>query len=295
LGKKSIVFFLLVEKTFLRTAVNALLEFMENASVLVVVMAFFMSWIGCWLPVAAVWAIALNWQPNKPLQPEQKLPLLVSLYLLAPLVLWGVIWLSNRSFLDYGLVVNISLLSSLVVGFGLGVLSLAIMFTCQFWLGWCNFEKSNIKLVPSILPTILLIALFVGGIEELVFRGFLLTELEQNYPIWLAAATSSLIFAVLHLVWEQHETIPQLPGLWLMGMMLALARVADGGSLGIAWGLHAALVWAIATVDTAQLITYTGNASEWFTGQNKKPLAGVAGITCVFGTTLILWLLSKYF
>ncbi|MBH8550978.1 CPBP family intramembrane metalloprotease [Nostocaceae cyanobacterium CENA357] len=267
---------------------------MKNAPVIVVVMAFFMSWIGCWLPVAAVWAIALDWQPNKPLQPEQKLPLLVSLYLLAPLVLWGVIWLSNRSFLDYGLVVNISLLSSLVVGFGLGVLSLAIMFTCQFWLGWCYFEKSNIKLIPSILLPILLIGLFVGGIEELVFRGFLLTELEQNYPIWLAAATSSLIFAVLHLVWEQHETLPQVPGLWLMGMMLVLARVADGDSLGMAWGLHAALVWAIATVDTAQLITYTGNASEWFTGKNKKPLAGVAGITCVLGTSLILWVFSSY-
>ncbi|WGV27100.1 CPBP family intramembrane glutamic endopeptidase [Halotia branconii] len=268
---------------------------MENASVLVVVMAFFMSWIACWLPVVAVGAIALHWQPDKPLQPEHKLPLLVSLYLLAPLALWGVIWLSDRSFLNYGLVVNISLLSSLVLGFGLGVLSLAIMFSCQFWLGWCNFEKSNIKLVPSILPSILLIALFVGGIEELVFRGFLLTELEKNYSIWLAAATSSLIFAVLHLVWEQRETLPQLPGLWLMGMMLVLARVADGGRLGIAWGLHAALIWTIATVDTAQLITYTDNTSEWFTGKNKKPLAGVAGITCVLVTTLIIWLISKYF
>ncbi len=278
------MFFLLVEKTFFGTAVYTLMEFMKNASVLVVVMTFFMSWIGCWLPVAAVWMIALDWQPHKPLQPEQKLPLLVSLYLLAPLVLWGVIWLSNRSFLDYGLVVNISLLSSLVLGFGLGILSLTIMFTCQLWLGWCYFEKSNIKLVPSILLPILLIGLFVGGIEELVFRGFLLTELKQDYPIWLAAATSSLIFAVLHLVWEQRETIPQLPGLWLMGMMLVLARVVDSGNLGIAWALHAALVWAIATVDTAELITYTGKVSEWFTGKNKKPLAGVAGITCVLKT-----------
>nr|WP_305778749.1 type II CAAX endopeptidase family protein [Nodularia sp. NIES-3585] len=264
---------------------------MEDASVPVVVMTFFISWIGCWLPIATVIAITLNWQPTKPLQPEQKLPLLVPLYLLAPLVLWGVIWLSHKSFSAYGFVGNISLLSSLALGFGLGVFSLAMMFTCLFWLGWCYLEKSNIKLIPSILPTILLVALLVGGIEELVFRGFLFTELERDYPIWVAAAISSLIFALLHLVWEQRETKPQIPGLWLMGMMLVLARIADGGDLGMAWGLHAALVWAIATVDTAGLITYTGKASEWWTGKNKKPLAGAAGIICVLGTGLILWFL----
>lgn len=279
---------------YLQPVVNALRAFMEDASVLVVVMAFFIGWIGCWLPIAAISAMALNWQPNKPLQPEQKLPLLVPLYLLAPLVLWGMIWLSNKSFADYGFAGNLAMLGSLSLGFGLGVISLAMMFICQFWLGWCYLEKSNIKLIPSILPSIFLIALLVGGIEELVFRGFLLTELERDYPIWAAGAISSLIFAVLHLVWEQRETIPQLPGLWLMGMMLVLARIADRGSLGIAWGLHAALVWAIATVDTAELITYTGKTSEWLTGKNKKALAGAAGIICVLGTGLILWLLSKY-
>lgn len=279
---------------YLEPSINSLRALMTDASGLVVVAAFFVSWIGCWLPIAIIIAIALHWRPGKPLQSEQKLPLLVSLYFLAPLVLWGVIWLTDQSFSDYGFAGNLSMLGSLVLGFGLGVMSLAMMFTCQFWLGWCHLEKSNIKLIPSILPSILLIALLVGGIEELVFRGFLLTELERDYPLWAAAALSSLIFALLHLVWEQRETIPQIPGLWLMGIMLVLARIADGGSLGIAWGLHAALIWAIATVDTAELITYTGKTSEWFTGKNKKPLAGAAGIICVLGTGLILWLLSEY-
>ncbi|WP_414527852.1 lysostaphin resistance A-like protein [Nodularia chucula] len=274
--------------------VNTLRAFIQDASVLVVVITFFITWIGCWLPIATVIAMTINWRPPQSLQPEQKLPLLVPLYLLAPLVLWGFIWLSHKSFADYGLVVNASLLGSLALGFGLGVISLAIMFTGQLWLGWCYLEKSNIKLIPSMLPSILLIALLVGGIEELVFRGFLLTELQRDYSVWVAGAISSVIFALLHLVWEQKETKPQIPGLWLMGMMLVVARIADGGGLGMAWGLHAALVWAIATVDTAQLITYTGKAGEWWTGKNKKPLAGAAGIICVLGTGLILWLWSAY-
>ncbi|WP_320073205.1 CPBP family intramembrane glutamic endopeptidase [Nostoc sp. MG11] len=275
--------------TFFESLINTLLAFIENAPALVVVMVFFIFWVGCWLPVAVISAFKLNWQPTKPLEPEQKLPLLVSLYLLAPLSLWGISWLTNTSFSNYG-VANISMLGSLVLGFGLGVLSLAIVFSGQFGLGWCSFQWSNVKLIPPILLPILLIALLVGGIEELIFRGFLFSELAQDYPIWIAATISSLIFAILHLVWERSETIPQVPGLWLMGMVLVLARFVDRGNLGLAWGLHAGWVWAIATIDTAELVTYTAKVSEWFTGKNKKPLAGLAGIICVLGTGVILWL-----
>ncbi|WP_334885073.1 CPBP family intramembrane glutamic endopeptidase [Nostoc sp.] len=289
------MFFLFSLITFFESSVNALLAFMENAPALVVVMAFFIFWIVCWLPVATVSAILLNWQPLKPLQPEQKMPLLVSLYLLAPLILWGVSWLTNKSFSDYGFVGNLSTLGSLGLGFALGVVSLAIVFSGQFGLGWCSFEKTNLKLILPILLPIFLIALLVAGIEELVFRGFLFTELAQDYPVWVAAAISSLIFALLHLVWEQRETAPQLPGLWLMGMVLVLARFADHNNLGLAWGLHAGWIWAIATIDTAELITYTGKVSDWFTGKNKKPLAGLAGIICVLGTGVIIWLFSRYF
>ncbi|WP_348535433.1 CPBP family intramembrane glutamic endopeptidase [Komarekiella delphini-convector] len=283
------MFFLSVLITLFEPLVNTLLAFMENAPALVVVMVFFTFWVGCWLPIAVVSAFKLNWQPTKPLQPEQKLPFLVSLYLLAPLILWGISWLTNTSFSNYG-VANFSMLGSLVLGFGLGVLSLVIVFSGQFGLGWCSFQWSNIKLVPPILLPILLIALLVGGIEELIFRGFLFSELAQDYSIWIAATISSLIFAVLHLIWERSETIPQVPGLWLMGMVLVLARFVDRGNLGLAWGLHAGWVWAIATIDTAELVTYTAKVSEWFTGKNKKPLAGLAGIICVLGTGVILWL-----
>ncbi|OUL37615.1 abortive phage infection protein [Nostoc sp. T09] len=288
------MFFVPILITFLEPSANTLLAFLKNAPVLVVVMAFFIAWVGCWLPLAVVIAIALKWQPGKSLQPEQKLPLLVPLYLLAPLIFWGISWLGLRSLSDYGFVGNISIFSSLLLGLSLGVLSIAIVFTCQLWLGWCQWQEANNKLVlPNLLP-ILLIALLVGAIEELIFRGFLFTELNREYPVWLAAVISSLIFALLHLVWEQRETIPQLPGLWLMGMVLVLARFADRGNLGIAWGLHAGWVWAIATLDTAQLITYTDKVSEWFTGKNKKPLAGLAGIVCILIAGVILWLFPKF-
>ena len=283
------MFFMSVPLSFLESSVHTLLEFLKDTPVFLVV-AFFIVWIGCWLPLVAILAIALKWQIHKSLQPEQKIPLLVSLYLLVPLILWGFQVLKLGSFPDYGLVGKVSIFGSLLLGFSLGVFSLAIVFFGQICAGWCYLEKSHIKLIPSSLLTISLVALFVGGIEELVFRGFLLTKLEQNFSVWLAAIISSSIFAVLHLVWEQKETLPQLPGLWLMGMVLVLARLADGNSLGIAWGLHAGWVWAIATIDTAGLITYTDRVSAWVTGINKKPLAGLTGIMCVLATgCVLLW------
>jgi membrane protease YdiL (CAAX protease family) len=284
------MFFMSIPLSFLVSLANTLLEFLKDTPVFLVI-AFFMIWVSCWLPLVAILAITLNWQIDKSLQTEQKIPLLVSLYLLVPLILWGFQWLKLGSFTDYGLVGKVSVVSSFFLGFSLGVFGLAIVFFGQLYVGWCYLEKSHFKLIPSNLLIISLVALFVGGIEELIFRGFLLTKLEQNYSIWLGAIISSLIFAVLHLLWEQKETIPQLPGLWLMGMVLVLARLADHNNLGIAWGLHAGWVWAIATIDTAELITYTDKVSPWVTGINKKPLAGLTGIICVLSTGgVLLWI-----
>ena len=285
------MFFMSIPLSFLVSLANTLLEFLTDTPVFLVI-AFFMIWVSCWLPLVAILAITLNWQIDKSLQTEQKIPLLVSLYLLVPLILWGFQWLKLGSFTDYGLVGKVSVVSSFFLGFSLGVFGLAIVFFGQLYVGWCYLEKSHFKLIPSNLLIISLVALFVGGIEELIFRGFLLTKLEQNYSIWLGAIISSLIFAVLHLLWEQKETIPQLPGLWLMGMVLVLARLADDNNLGIAWGLHAGWVWAIATIDTAELITYTDKVSPWVTGINKKPLAGLTGIICILATGGVLSLIT---
>lgn len=265
---------------------------MEAPSSLLWIMAFFIAWAGCWLPVAIVCALALNWRPSKPLAAEQKLPLLVSLYLIAPLALWGVNWLIGASFLDYGFAWNLWILSSAGVGFGFGVLSMTVLFGSQIALGWVTWQPIDRQRLASVLPPTLLLALWVSGTEELVFRGFVLTQLLQDYQIWLAAAISSLIFALLHLVWERRETMPQLPGLWLLGMVLVLARYLDGGSLGLAWGLHAGWVWAIASLDSVQIINYTGTSSEWITGKAGKPLAGAVGILCLLATAGIIWLFS---
>lgn len=265
----------------LQLSTNKLVLLFGDIPVLILVMAFFLIWLLSWLPIGVISAIAINWRSNQPLKADQKLPLLIPLYLLAPFVVWLTSKFANTSLLDYGLLGKASTFIDLGLGIALGVTSIFLVFACQLSWGWCALNKSKIRQLPITMLSILLLALFVGGVEELVFRGFLLTELQIDYQLWIAATISSLIFAVLHLFWERRETLPQLPGFWLMGMILVFARFVDGGNLGLAWGLHSGWVWVIATIDTVGIIDYTGNVSEFVTGKYNKPLAGAAGIACL--------------
>ncbi len=261
--------------------------------------AFFLVWTGLWFPIALPLAIALKWHPPQPVTPEQKLPLLASLYALAPVVLWGAAYWGDRTIADYGLVWTASLWLSAGRGWVLGVAGIAGLLVIQKGLGWIDLalpgqrsleaETPNHWIGPVLLT--LGLGLWISLTEETVFRGFLQNQLQLGYSTWVAAAIASLIFSLLHLVWEGQDNLPQLPGLWLMGMVLVLARWVDHGSLGLAWGLHAGWLWAIASLDTLQAITYTKQGPTWLTGFNQKPLAGGMGLLFLLVTGLVLWLL----
>jgi hypothetical protein len=262
-------------------------------SAIVKIIFFFLTWLIVWLPIAIPLTIVLQWRPPQPLSVGQKLPLVLSLYVLAPLVLWVFSTAEGTTFAAYGFAINPSSLLSLCIGLGIGVLGVGLLFSLERWANWIELKLANqSQFFAALLPT-LAIGLVVSVIEELVFRGFLLNQLQQEYALWIAAASSSLIFALLHLVWEGSEIVPQLPGLWLMGIILVIARWADGGSLGLACGLHAGWIWGMASLDAAQLIHYTDRAPEWVTGLKKQPLAGGMGLLLLGVTGCALWGLGR--
>ncbi|WP_239005499.1 CPBP family intramembrane glutamic endopeptidase [Gloeothece citriformis] len=252
---------------------------------------FLGTWFIVWLPVAIPLAWGLQWNPFQSLAvtETQKLPLIISLYLLAPFIVGKAAQIEGESWANYGLVFNSALLVELLWGIVLAVSTIGVIFASEGLLGWIQWHWENYRPFWRVAFPILGLALTIGGIEELIFRGLFLNVLEQNYSLWVAGAISSGIFALLHLIWERKNTLPQLPGLWLMGMVLVAARIVTGGSLGLAWGLHTGWVWAIATLDSAKLISYTGKGSRWITGIGGQPLAGVAGIVGMVITAIMLW------
>jgi membrane protease YdiL (CAAX protease family) len=250
---------------------------------------FLLAWVLFWLPIAVPLGKFLQWNPLNSPTPQQKLPLLASLYLLVPLMIWLTLQVEGVSLLDYGLVWNKELLRSLLVGLILGLGGLGFIFGMESLLGWVKWQGEHFTRLISLSIPLLLLGLWVGLTEEALFRGVFFTQLQQDYPFWGAAIISSIIFALLHLLWERNATIPQLPGLFLMGIILVIARWADGGNLGLAWGLHAAWVWGLASLDAAELLTYPESSPDWGVGIGKQPLAGMAGIGCLLVTGLVLW------
>jgi hypothetical protein len=248
---------------------------------------FFLVWGLLWLPIAVLLAIALKWHPSKRLEIRQKLPLVASLYVFAPFVLWSFARLQGLPFAAFGWHWDSHTLNSFALGLGIGAIGLLLLFGLQTLLGWVTW-KGQWRSVATAIATSLLIGVAIAGIEELVFRGFVFGQLLQEYDFWTGAIASSIIFAILHLVWEGTENIPQLPGLSLMGVVLCLAVSFRSGQpeLGLAWGLHAGWIWAMASLDAA--VDYTQSAPDWLTGLDNKPLAGFMGLGFLLATAGIV-------
>jgi uncharacterized protein len=252
-------------------------------------------WIGLWLPIATIVARKIEWRPFLPLSAAQKLPLLAPLYAIALPLLWLNLQGNDRIGRDYGLNLDLTTLPAGIAHLGLGILlslgGLAIVFGIENLTGLARISPDRWSaILPPALP-ILLLSLWISGTEELLFRGWLVRELATDYSLVLSIIFGNIIFALLHLIWERTETLPQIPGLWLMGMVLSYACIATGSQLWLAIGLHAGWVWGLTCVDTAGLITPAPD-SDWFTGIYRQPLAGVGGILCLGLTFLAIWIVG---
>ncbi len=268
----------------------AFVNVFSQTSVFVQIGFFFLAWGLIWLPIAIPISIAVKWQPSKPLELHQKLPLVASLYAIAPLILWGVAALKRVPFSTFGIRLNADLFASVGSGLGMGAIGILILFGVETAIGWIHWKSENWdKWFAASMPTLLL-GIWIGFAEELVFRGFFFGQLSADF--WVGAIASSVIFAGLHLIWEGKDNIPQLPGLTLMGVVLCLAFAQNQNSIGLAWGLHAGWIWMMASLDTAEILQYEETAPEWGTGIDRKPLAGILGLLFLLATGLgieVVW------
>lgn len=258
------------------------------------VCSFLGIWTIVWLPIAFVVSQLIDWRPDQVLIPKQKLILLLSLYLLSPIVLCWKIRVEDLSFASLGLSLQPNTLLSILLGLLFSLLSLIVIFVVESIFNLISWQWSHSKQLLALFVPILALSLLISIIEESIFRGYIFSTLLTDYHGWIAAAISSLIFSLLHLVWDRKETWLQIPGLWLMGMILVGARIINNGSLGLAIGLHAGWIWGLTCIDSAQLLTYR-QKNSWLTGFNQQPLAGIAGISCLILTGFMLWLTSSRF
>jgi hypothetical protein len=192
-----------------------------------------------------------------------------------PLQHYGLVW-------SRGFAANLSraLLAGLLVVLGL--------FGIEVLWGWAIALPPSWRL-PGVMVEGLLMALAVGFAEELLFRGWLLAELDRDYSAGLSRVINSLLFATVHFIKPLPailHTLPQFFGLFMLGMVLVWARripcpgigLRQAPSLAYPMGFHAGLVWGYYIIQVGMLVKPSGTAPEWLTGINGNPLAGLLGL-----------------
>ncbi|WP_308253865.1 type II CAAX endopeptidase family protein [Geminocystis sp. GBBB08] len=258
---------------------------------MVKIILFLIIWAVIWFPIAIPLARLVKWQIAAPISNTQKLTFIISLYALAPILTWAMITLEQTSLEKIGLIFQASLFKSILFGYGLGIITTFIIDALELVTGSLklnNQEDSTPNNIWLNLPILLFLSFFIASIEELIFRGIFVNFLREDFNIWLSAIISSVIFALLHLIWEQKNTLPQLPGLFFMGIVLFYARIIDNGSLGLAIGLHGGWVFVLACIDTFNIFSYNPKQKSWLIGKKDQPLGSIAGLGVLLLTSLFL-------
>lgn len=193
-------------------------------------------------------------------------------------------------FASYGLQSSRKNTLNLLTGLSIGLLITLSLFFLEGLLGWLEFQKPQVSIVKIILEG-LLSALGIGLAEELVFRGWLLNELERDYSFKTSLWVDAIIFAIAHFLKPLSEiirTLVQFPALLLLGLILVWARRSQRGRLGLPIGLHGGLVWGYYIISVGQLVQYTNQVPPWITGVDGNPIAGCMGL--LFLGVLALWM-----
>ena len=145
------------------------------------------------------------------------------------------------------------------------------------WGNWLG-NLSSAKLLNS-----LLLIIGIGFAEELIFRGWLLEELKNQYGLKKGLIFQALVFSFVHIGFDIPfwQMISILFGLFLLGIVLSIIRIKDENSLWGCAGLHGGLVGIWFLMNNG-LIEISKDAPIWLVGPgniNTNPLGGFYGIT----------------
>ncbi|MFK7991530.1 MAG: lysostaphin resistance A-like protein [Sandaracinaceae bacterium] len=219
----------------------------------------------------------------------------------------------RRGLEGFGLSFRRSALVDLAFGTALGGVLMLGIACLEASLGVARYREAFIyraSLLPiATLPTAIVLFVAVSVREELLFRGYQLTNLAEGFssrwlpgasaPI-LAALLSSFVFGLAH-AGNPHASVLSTINIVVAGLMLAIPYLLTG-DLGLAMGLHfgwnffqnvldmpvSGQTW----FDYGAMVQRRTFGPDWLTGGSFGPEAGVTGLVAMLvGTTMILlWL-----
>ena len=207
--------------------------------------------------------------------------------------LWGkYIYNIDKLLQHYGLEITRKNGVDLLRGFAIATISLLILFGLEGALGWLAWQQpQSYGYFRRVILEGLIVGLGFGFAEELLFRGWLLDELQRDYTLRIALWIDAFLYATLHFIKPLEaiiHTLPQFPALLLLGITQVWGKRWRRGRLGLPIGLHGGLVGGYYIINVGELMKYSHQVPDWITGVNNNPLAGVMGLVLLSG--LALWM-----
>lgn len=197
--------------------------------------------------------------------------------------------------------------------FGFGLVVAAVSMLITYVIGWFCGVYGVVELEVNVVSELLQIIigmLLVGVIEEILFRGFILTALRKSLGVVPAVLLGSALFAVVHFM---KPAEPETANRWFSGLLLLVHPFAKAGdtflpevctlfcmgtvlatlsiwtrSVYLAIGLHAGWVWIMMlfrlfTENQGRLVWLYG-PSEWVSKGWIGPIMALIVWAAVFAT-----------
>jgi len=229
-------------------------------------------------------------------------------------------YLDRRTFADFGLRLNKIWWQELAFGLGLAVLLISSVFLIELATGWetisDTFHTANNE-QSFILKLIVFVILFVavGFSEELMYRGYHLTNIAEGfniraigpkYSIGIAVFLSSILFGIFHLG-SPGATLISTFNIFLWGILFGISYLLTG-RLAIPVGIH--ITWNLFqgnmfgfpvsgttfSADTVTFFSVQQSGSDLWTGGAFGPEAGLLSLLAIFAGIFMIvgWVRLRY-
>ena len=222
-------------------------------------------------------------------------------------------WIDHRKFKEFGFKFSKIWWQDFAFGITLGAFLMGVIFLFSWITGMVHLRDFFVSFIPNMSFAVvfiqsLLLFVFVGVYEEIVFRGYLLINLAEGlnskflgkkWALVISIVMTSLIFSLSHLD-NPNATWVSTINIMLAGIFLGLGMFLSGNlaipiGLHISWNLFQGVVFGfpVSGMHTAASIIATESSGPtWLTGGAFGPEGGVLGLIAILlgsGLTTI-WL-----
>ena len=208
-------------------------------------------------------------------------------------------WLDKMSFESLGLKLSQQALVDVLVGIGITVVQMGLIFVAMLGLGWLRFEGfawefDPINTVITGVLTFLIGFIFVGWNEELLSRGYHLQTIASGINLFWGVIISSAVFGLLHLANPSASWVST-AGIFFAGIFLAYGYIRTKQlwlpiGLHIGWNFCEGVVFGfpVSGLDIYALTRIEVTGPEIWTGGPFGPEAGLIVLPAlVLGAVLI--------